>query len=231
VKNSFINQFSQNIKFNYTCFDRVIIRDYILKFFSLACVVLFLRAMGFSRKSTGIMRIFTDQLNSHISNQAAKLNAQIFWWPSIDGGVNGAKLRFVGKIYADSFSGRGNHVFCTCHRWKYVPMLFLDQPNFAPVSLKDFWINSRVSDCPTPLLKYSPGGLPAHIPNLSGDCMTTTPVSNTGSGKMPSSSTIKPVITLGLKPPSTTPSRWGFKNLSSFYRPVCGLVSDTMTVC
>jgi len=58
------------------------------------------------------MRIFTDQLNSHISNQAAKLNAQIFWWPSIDGGVNGAKLRFVEKIYADSFSGRGNHVFC-----------------------------------------------------------------------------------------------------------------------
>jgi hypothetical protein len=35
VKNSFINQFSENIKFNYTCFDRVIIRGYILKFFSL----------------------------------------------------------------------------------------------------------------------------------------------------------------------------------------------------
>ena len=49
---------------------------------------------------------------------------------------------------------------CTCHRWKYVPMLFLDQPNFAPVSLKNFWINSCVSDCPTPLPKYSPGGLP-----------------------------------------------------------------------
>ena len=51
MNNSFINQFSENIKFNYTCFDRVIIRGYILKFFSLACVVLFLRAMGFSRKS------------------------------------------------------------------------------------------------------------------------------------------------------------------------------------
>jgi hypothetical protein len=48
VNNLFISQFSQNIKFNYTCFDRVIIRGYRLKFFSLACVALFLRAMGFS---------------------------------------------------------------------------------------------------------------------------------------------------------------------------------------
>jgi len=126
VKNSFINQFSQNIKFNYTCFDRVIIRGYILKFFSLACVVLFLRAMGFSRKSTGIMRIFTDQLNSHISKQTAKHGAQIFWWPSINGGVNGAKLRFVEKAYADSFSGQGNLMFC----------ILTDNVNFSHVFLK-----------------------------------------------------------------------------------------------
>jgi hypothetical protein len=79
VKKSFINQFSESIKFNYTCFDRVIIRGYILKCFSLACVVLFLRAMGFSSKSNRVMRIFTDQLNSHISKQAAKHGAQIFW--------------------------------------------------------------------------------------------------------------------------------------------------------
>jgi len=70
VKNSFIDQFSENIKFDYTSFDRVIIRGYILRLFSSACVVLFLRAMGFSRSTNGIMRIFTDQLNSHISRQA-----------------------------------------------------------------------------------------------------------------------------------------------------------------
>ena len=128
MKNSFINQFSKNIKFNYTCFDRVIIRGYILKFFSLACVVLFLRAMGFSRKSNGIMRIFTDQLNSHISKQAAKLGAQIFWWPSINGGVNGAKLRFVEKVYADSFSGRDNHVYC----------ILTDKENVRTVIARDF---------------------------------------------------------------------------------------------
>jgi len=112
VKNSFIDQFSENIKFDYTCFDRVIIRGYILKLFSSACVVLFLRAMGFSRSTNGIMRIFTDQLNSHISRQAERLGAPIHWWPSEDGGVNGAKLRFVEKVYAGNFRGQGDHLFC-----------------------------------------------------------------------------------------------------------------------
>jgi len=108
---TFINQFSENIKFNYTCFDRVIIRGYILKFFSTACVVLFLKAMGFSKKTNGVMRIFTDQLNSHISKQAKKLGTQIYWWPSI-GGVNGAKQRFVEINWANQFKGDGNHIFC-----------------------------------------------------------------------------------------------------------------------
>jgi hypothetical protein len=78
---TFINQFSENIKFNYTCFDSVIIRGYILKFFLTACVVLFLKAMGFPKKTNGVMRIFTDQLNSHISKQAKKLILVAFhWW-------------------------------------------------------------------------------------------------------------------------------------------------------
>ena len=149
MKNSFINQFSENIKFNYTCFDRVIIRGYILKFFSLACVVLFLRAMGFSRKSNGIMRIFTDQLNSHISKQAAKQGAQIFWWPSMDGGINGAKLQFVQKAYADSFSGRGNHVFC----------IITDKENVRTVAARDFVSKKgrkyqRLYKCNKPVKQY-----------------------------------------------------------------------------
>ena len=64
--NSFINQFVENIKFHYTSFDRVIIRGYILNFFSVACVVRFLKAIGFSRQTNGVMRILTDQLNAHI---------------------------------------------------------------------------------------------------------------------------------------------------------------------
>jgi hypothetical protein len=53
VNNEFLNQFSENIKFNYICFDRVILRGYIRRFFSIGCIVLFLKAMGFSKCTTG----------------------------------------------------------------------------------------------------------------------------------------------------------------------------------
>jgi hypothetical protein len=65
--------------------------------------------------------------------------------------------------------------------------------------LKDFWINSHVLDCPTPLLKFSANGQPVQIQSPTGDCTITTPVSNTGSGGMPSSSTINLEISSELK--------------------------------
>ena len=66
VKNSFVQQFSQNIKFKYSCFDRVIMRGYIRWLFFPGGVVKFLRLMGFRKLSNGVMRILTDQLNAHI---------------------------------------------------------------------------------------------------------------------------------------------------------------------
>ena len=60
MNNSFLQQFSPNIKFKYFCFDRVIIRGYIRKLFFEAGIVLFLRAMGFRKLSNGVMRILTD---------------------------------------------------------------------------------------------------------------------------------------------------------------------------
>ena len=41
MNNSFVSQFSENIKFHYTSFNRVIIRGYIRSFFSLGVVVQF----------------------------------------------------------------------------------------------------------------------------------------------------------------------------------------------
>ncbi len=70
MKNSFLNQFSKNIKFKYFCFDRVIIRGYILSLFSPAGIVRLLRALGFKGLSNGVMRILTDQLNGHIQIRA-----------------------------------------------------------------------------------------------------------------------------------------------------------------
>ena len=51
MNNSFVTQFAENIKFNYTSFDRVIVRGYIRPFFSLGVVVQFLKAMGFQRRA------------------------------------------------------------------------------------------------------------------------------------------------------------------------------------
>jgi hypothetical protein len=62
--------------------------------------------MGFSKQTNGVMRIFTDQLNAHISKQAKKFGAHIHWWPSMGGGVNGAKLKFVEEQYACRFNGQ-----------------------------------------------------------------------------------------------------------------------------
>jgi len=72
MNNDFVDQFSKNIKLNYTSFDRVIIRGYILPFFSLGSIVNYLKAIGYKKSHHGIMRILTDQLNAHISKEAAK---------------------------------------------------------------------------------------------------------------------------------------------------------------
>jgi hypothetical protein len=112
MNNEFVNQFSDNIKFDYASFDRVIIRGYIRKFFSLGFIVTFLKSMGFSKSTKGVLRIFTDQLNAHIKKQASKNDIPILWWPSVDGGTNGAKLQYVEKHYSKKFTGKDNHVFC-----------------------------------------------------------------------------------------------------------------------
>lgn len=112
MNNSFCHQFSENIKFKYFCFDRVIIRGYILFLFFPAGVVRLLRALGFKGLSNGVMRILTDQLNAHIQKVAQSRNIPIHWWPSEGGGTDGAKLRFVEEMYANSFDAKGDHVYC-----------------------------------------------------------------------------------------------------------------------
>ena len=57
---SFIAQFSKNIKFSYSSFDRVILCSYILDLFYEAGVASFLKSMCIVKRSNGLMRIFTD---------------------------------------------------------------------------------------------------------------------------------------------------------------------------
>jgi len=111
VNNSFVQQFSSNIKFKYSCFDRVILRGYILWLFFPAGVVHFLRAMGFKKLSNGVMRLLTDQLNAHILKVAQARNIPIHWWPSMGGGKDGAKQKFVQEKYAHGIE-KGDHPYC-----------------------------------------------------------------------------------------------------------------------
>ncbi len=112
VNNSFLNQFDSNIKFSYFCFDRVILRGYIRPLFFEAGVAKFLRAMGFNRLTNGVMRILTDQLNAHIEKVAKKRNIPVHWWPSMGGGTDGAKQKFVQNTYARYYNGKGDCIFC-----------------------------------------------------------------------------------------------------------------------
>jgi len=112
VNNEFINQFSENIKFSYTCFDRVIIKGYLLGLYSEKNLRNLLKALGFKDCSKAVLRLFTDQLDSHIKKAAAQHNVPILWWPSVDGGKNGAKLAYVEKHFVRKYKGNGNFTYC-----------------------------------------------------------------------------------------------------------------------
>jgi len=112
VKNAFVQQFSENINFKYTCFDRVILRGYIRLLFFPAGVIRILRLMGFRKFTNGVMRILTDQLNSHIQKVANEKNVPVHWWPSVDGGTDGAKQKFVQKKYSQNDNSKGDHLYC-----------------------------------------------------------------------------------------------------------------------
>jgi hypothetical protein len=72
--------------------------------------------MRFERHTNGVMRIFTDQLNSHIEKAARRHNIPIIWWPSVKGGKNGDKngdkLRYVEKKFAERLKKKNNFVYC-----------------------------------------------------------------------------------------------------------------------
>ena len=112
MNNNFVKQFGENINFFYSCFDRVIMRGYIRRLFWESGLVFFLRALGFKKLTNGVMRIFTDQLNSHIKKESERSGIPIVWWPSVGGGKNGDKHRYVEKQYVRDCQPKGNLVYC-----------------------------------------------------------------------------------------------------------------------
>jgi hypothetical protein len=68
--------------------------------------------MGFRKFTNGVMRILTDQLNSHIQKVANEKNVPIHWWPSMGGGTDGAKQKFVQAKYFNHDVEKGNRLYC-----------------------------------------------------------------------------------------------------------------------
>lgn len=112
MNNDFITQFTDNIKFSYSIFDRVICRGYVLNLFFEGELRNFLKSVGYRECSPWVLRSFTDQLNDHIVKEAERYTIPIHWWPSTDGGKGGAKQEFVDKNYAGCYKGKGNYTYC-----------------------------------------------------------------------------------------------------------------------
>ena len=66
--NNFTKQFQDHISFTYTCFDRIIVRGYILSLFQLGSVVNLLRNLNFKKLSQGVLGILFMHLSAGLSN-------------------------------------------------------------------------------------------------------------------------------------------------------------------
>ena len=78
MSNKFIEYFDQNIAFIYTSYDRIILRGYITTLFVEGSVINLLKNLGFKNHSNGVLKLFTDQLNSHIKKVAYKMAIDIY---------------------------------------------------------------------------------------------------------------------------------------------------------
>lgn len=86
---------STHLSFEYTSFDRVVLRGYIQGLFVEGSVINLLRNLGFNKHSNGVMRLLTDKLNSHIKKTADNLSIDIHWWGSAEKSTYHSKIDFI----------------------------------------------------------------------------------------------------------------------------------------
>ena len=88
-----------HLSFEYTSFDRVVLRGYIQSLFFAGSVISLLRNLGFKSYTNGVMRIFTDKLNSHIKKTAESLNVKIHWWGTDERKKYHSKIDLIKTLY------------------------------------------------------------------------------------------------------------------------------------
>ena len=93
-----------HISFKYTSFDRVVLRGYIQGLFVEGSVINMLRNLGFKTHSNAVLRILTDQLNSHIKKTADKLVVEIHWWGKEEKSKYHSKIDLIHDKYKKELS-------------------------------------------------------------------------------------------------------------------------------
>jgi hypothetical protein len=94
----------KHISFEYTSFDRVVLRGYVQHLFVEGSVIKLLRNLGFSSHSNGVMRVLTDKFNSHIKKTANKLGVQMHWWGSKEKQKYHSKIDLIQDLYKDQLA-------------------------------------------------------------------------------------------------------------------------------
>ena len=95
---------NNHISFEYTSFDRVVLRGYIQNLFVEGSVINLLRNLGFKNHSTGVMRMLTDKLNSHIKKTAEKVDVKIHWWGEQEKKRYHSKIDLIEDLYSRSLT-------------------------------------------------------------------------------------------------------------------------------
>ncbi len=155
MKNSFVQQFSPNIKFKYSCFDRVILRG-------ISCGCSFRPGGGQVSQIDGIQEAlqwrhapFDRQLNAHILKAAQAKKIPIHWWPSVNGGKDRAKQKFVQEQYARDDADKGDFLYCILTDKEPVRTFscreFTSSPNGTSQNGKKY---EKLYDCRKPIKQY-----------------------------------------------------------------------------
>jgi hypothetical protein len=111
---AFSRELYEHINFSYSSFDRVLFRGYITNLFFDGQVISLLRNMGFKDHSNGVLKLLTDQLNSHIKKEVERLNIKIHWWGTEEKEKYHSKIDFVEAHYSrqQKISNKKSKVIC-----------------------------------------------------------------------------------------------------------------------
>ncbi len=127
------NRLEKHISFEYTSFDRVVLRGYVQRLFVEGSVINLLRNLGFNNHSNGVNRILTDKLNSHIKKTAKKIDVKIHWWGEQEKKQYHSKIDFVQDRYKNELTKKNKKSKVTAIIWAVENTRTFTNKNMSPL--------------------------------------------------------------------------------------------------